>query len=55
LGGGIDGREKASTMYCSDSAFAIYEFNNQEEIKRRWTIFLQLGGQFPSLKNISGK
>lgn len=42
--GGIDGREKTSTMYCSDSAFAIYEFNNQEEIKRRWTIFLQLGG-----------
>jgi hypothetical protein len=33
LGGGIDGREKASTMYCSDSAFAIYEFNNQEEVK----------------------
>lgn len=33
MGGGIDGREKTSTMYCSDSTFTIYEFNNQKEVK----------------------
>lgn len=47
--GRAHGREEASTMYCSDSAFAIYEFNDQKEVKMSDTVIIYI------IENISGK